>query len=146
MVGYHLGLNGLCSFAQSCLTLWDPMDRNSPGFPVLHHFPELAQTHPIVIQLSPSVDITWANTRRWWDTGSPGGLQSMTSQRVGHYLVMEKTILKKYIMRVSSLHSKNNPICLFHFRRQPKVLVTFSRFKFNGLFFCLDIIQSVDWL
>ena len=29
----------------SCLTLWTTMDGNTPGFPVLHHLPELAQTH-----------------------------------------------------------------------------------------------------
>ena len=34
-----------CSDAQSCLTLCDPMDCSMPGFPVLHHLPELAQTH-----------------------------------------------------------------------------------------------------
>ena len=34
-----------CSVAQSCLTLRDPMDCSTPGFPVLHHIPELAQTH-----------------------------------------------------------------------------------------------------
>ena len=28
-----------------CLTLCDPMDCSTPGFPVLHHLPELAQTH-----------------------------------------------------------------------------------------------------
>ena len=33
------------SVAQSCLTLCDPMDCSTPGFPVLHHLPELAQTH-----------------------------------------------------------------------------------------------------
>ena len=33
-----------CSVAQSCLTLCDPMDCSTPGFPVLHHLPELAQT------------------------------------------------------------------------------------------------------
>ena len=33
------------SIAQSCPTLWDPMDCSTPGFPVLHHLPELAQTH-----------------------------------------------------------------------------------------------------
>ena len=33
------------SVAQLCLTLWDPMDCSSPGFPVLHYLPELAQTH-----------------------------------------------------------------------------------------------------
>ena len=34
-----------CSVAQLCLTLCDPMDCSSPGFPVLHHLPEVAQTH-----------------------------------------------------------------------------------------------------
>ena len=34
-----------CSVAQSCPTLCDPMDCSTPGFPVLHHLPELAQTH-----------------------------------------------------------------------------------------------------
>ena len=34
-----------CSVAQSCPTLWDPMDYSTPGFPVLHHLPDLAQTH-----------------------------------------------------------------------------------------------------
>ena len=31
-----------CSVAQ---TLCDPMDCSTPGFPILHHFPEPAQTH-----------------------------------------------------------------------------------------------------
>ena len=34
-----------CSVAQSCPTLGDPMDCRMPGFPVLHHLLELAQTH-----------------------------------------------------------------------------------------------------
>ena len=33
------------SVPQSCLTLCDPMDCNTPGFPVDHQLPELAQTH-----------------------------------------------------------------------------------------------------
>ena len=33
-----------CSVAQSCPTLCDPMGCSMPGFPVLHHLPELAQT------------------------------------------------------------------------------------------------------
>ena len=33
------------SVAQLCLTLCDPMDCNTPGFPVYHQLPELAQTH-----------------------------------------------------------------------------------------------------
>ena len=31
--------------AQSCLTFCDPMDCSTPGFPVHHQLPELAQTH-----------------------------------------------------------------------------------------------------
>ena len=31
--------------AQSCLTLSNPKDCSMPGLPVLHHLPELAQTH-----------------------------------------------------------------------------------------------------
>ena len=34
-----------CSVAQSCLTLCDSMDCSTPGFPVHHHLPELAQIH-----------------------------------------------------------------------------------------------------
>ena len=33
------------SVAQSCLTLCDPMDCSTPGFPVHHQLPELTQTH-----------------------------------------------------------------------------------------------------
>ena len=32
------------SVAQSCPPLCDPMDCSTPGFPVLHHLPEFAQT------------------------------------------------------------------------------------------------------
>ena len=34
-----------CSVVQSCPTLCNPMDCSMPGFPVLHHLPEFAQTH-----------------------------------------------------------------------------------------------------
>ena len=34
-----------CSVAQLCLTVCNPMDCSTPGFPVLHYLPELAQTH-----------------------------------------------------------------------------------------------------
>ena len=35
----------LSLFSQSCLTLCDPMDCSTPGFPVLHCLLEFAQTH-----------------------------------------------------------------------------------------------------
>ena len=33
------------SVAQSCLTLCDPMNRSTPGFPVHHQLPEFTETH-----------------------------------------------------------------------------------------------------
>ena len=33
------------SVAQLCLTLWDPMDRSTPGLPVHHQLPDFTQTH-----------------------------------------------------------------------------------------------------
>ena len=34
-----------CSVTTSYLTLWDPMDCSTPGFPVLHYLPEFNKTH-----------------------------------------------------------------------------------------------------
>ena len=34
-----------CSIAKWCLIFCDPMDCSMPGFPILHHLRELAQTH-----------------------------------------------------------------------------------------------------
>ena len=44
-VSLFLGNLWGCSVAQSYLTLCTPMDCSMPGFPVFHHFLELAQTH-----------------------------------------------------------------------------------------------------
>ena len=38
-------LPSFSSVAKSCPTLCNPMDCNTPGFPVLHHLPEFPQTH-----------------------------------------------------------------------------------------------------
>ena len=35
----------ISSVAQSCLTLWDPMNHSTPGLPVYHQLPEFTQTH-----------------------------------------------------------------------------------------------------
>ena len=40
MLVFHIAI-----VAQSCPTLCNPMDHSTPGFPVLHHLLELAQTH-----------------------------------------------------------------------------------------------------
>ena len=40
-----MDIDQCCSVTQSCLTLCDPMNCSTPGFPVLHCLPELALTH-----------------------------------------------------------------------------------------------------
>ena len=44
------------SVAQSCPTLWDPMNRSTPGLPVHHHLPEFTQTqvHRVSDAIQPS--------------------------------------------------------------------------------------------
>ena len=66
-----------CSVTQSCPTLCYPMDCSTPGFPVLHHLPELTQTHvdwidPTPLLFSPSIFSSirvfsneWALRIRW---------------------------------------------------------------------------------
>ena len=47
-VGFHWKLFiKFSSVAQSCPTLWDPIDCSTPGFPVLQQLLELTQTHAI---------------------------------------------------------------------------------------------------
>ena len=41
----YLSYGQFSSVAQSCLTLCDPMDCSTPGFPVHHQLPEFTQTH-----------------------------------------------------------------------------------------------------
>ena len=41
----------LSSVTQSRPTLCDPIDGSTPGFPVLHHLPELSQTHSIELMM-----------------------------------------------------------------------------------------------
>ena len=45
-----------CTVTQPCLTLCEPMDCSMPGFPVLHHLLELAQTHIhwVAVAIKPS--------------------------------------------------------------------------------------------
>ena len=47
---------GLLFISQSCVTLRDPMDCSTPGFPVLHYLPEFAHTdvHRVSDAIQPS--------------------------------------------------------------------------------------------
>ena len=54
-----------CSVAQSYLTLCNPMDCSTAGFPILHYLPEFAQTHVhwVYDAIQPSFTIELFNIR-----------------------------------------------------------------------------------
>ena len=68
---YQTILRYCCSVTKSYPTLCDPMNCSTPGFPVLHYFPELAQTHvhwvsdviqlshPLLSPSSPALNLSW---------------------------------------------------------------------------------------
>ena len=104
-ISYKLSL-----VAQSCLTLFEPIDCSTPGFPVHHQFPELVQTHghqisdaiqpshPLlspspfqegfpggsVVKNLPSKQETWLGRSPGEGTRYPLQYSSLESQRVGH--------------------------------------------------------------
>ena len=53
------------SVTQSCLTLCDPMDCSTPGFPVYHQLPEFAQTHVHRVSdaIQPLYSVFWRYTK-----------------------------------------------------------------------------------
>ena len=53
-----LTISKISSVSQSCLTLCDPMDCSTPGFPVHHQLLELAQTH-VVHRLGDAIQLSY---------------------------------------------------------------------------------------
>ena len=51
----HLMIVQFSSIVQFYLTLWDPMDCSTPGFPCLHCLLEFAQIHVYWVQPSPTI-------------------------------------------------------------------------------------------
>ena len=47
----------ISSVTQSCLTLWDPMNRSTPRLPVHHHLPEFTQTHVHLVKISHNIHV-----------------------------------------------------------------------------------------
>ena len=71
-----------CSVAQPCPALCNPMDCLTQDFPVLHHFPELAQTHgywvsdaiqpyrPLLFPSPPAFDLSQHQSLFQWVSSS----------------------------------------------------------------------------
>ena len=69
------------SVAQLCPTLCNPMNCSTPGLPVHHQLPELAQTH-----------VYWVG-----DAIRPSHKMTQTDGKIYHVLELEESILSKWL-------------------------------------------------
>ena len=123
-----------CSVAKLCLTLYDPMDCSTSGFPVLHCLPEFAQTHVhwvddpsshlilhcprlLLTSVFPSIRVFSNESAlriRWpkyWSfrTSPPSEYSGLISFRIDWFdlFVVQRTLkslLQHHILRASVLH------------------------------------------
>ena len=75
------------SVAQSCLTLWDPMNRSTPGLPVHHQLPEFTQTH--VHQVSDAIQPSHP-----WSSPSPPAPNPSQHQRLFQWVNSSHEVAK----------------------------------------------------
>ena len=121
------------SVTQSCLTLCNPMDCSTPGFPVHHQLPELAQTqvnlvsdaiqppHPLSSPAPPAFNLSqhqglfqWVLCIRWpkdWSLSfsiSPSSEYSgLTSFRIDWFDLLARTYCKIIIHYIELLHTSS---------------------------------------
>ena len=87
------------SVAQLCPTLWDPMDRSTPGLPVHHQLLEFIQTHVhwIADAMQPSYPLS-----------SPSPPAPNPSQSKGLARIFSNTTVQKYQFFDSQLSLQSN--------------------------------------
>ena len=75
----------ICSVAQSCLILCDPMDCSTPGLPVHHQLPELAQTHVhrVIDAIQPSHSLLSPSSPAFNLSQHQGLFQSLSMSHTG---------------------------------------------------------------
>ena len=82
---WKLPLLPSCSASQSCLTLCDPMNCSTPGFPALHRLLKFAQTHAHWVSDAPLGAMTFSESSRLLETAGYlflGGGESVVEGRV----------------------------------------------------------------
>ena len=84
------------SVTQSCLTLCDPMDCRTPGFPVHRQLPELAQTHVHWVGVAILSSVRWLiNT--WRDAQHHSLLEECKSKTTMRYhLTLDRMTIIKF--------------------------------------------------
>ena len=109
-----------CSVAQARPTLCDPMDCSAPGYPVLHHLPECAQTHV-----------------HWVSQNLESGCLCLLPN-LGNFSITSLSIFYHFFFH-SFWHSENTSIGSFVFVHMPLRLLVFSVWFF---YVCSDWVIS----
>ena len=63
----------------------------------------------------------WANSGRWWRTGRPVVLQSMSSQWVGHDFVTEQQFFQRVILQFKGDNVCKSTLQIEKYKRQPQI-------------------------
>ena len=111
-----------CSVTQSCLTLCDPMDGSTPGFPVHHQLLEFAQTH--VHWVGDAIQPSWSSPSPPTFTLSMPQRSIIPSRTTSLSITATPPIFNcKSTPPVYSVYINNSPtVC----KQEPIYLTTFS--------------------
>ena len=93
--------NQLSSVTHSCLTLCDPMHCSTPGFPVHHQLPELAQTH--VQCISDAIQPSLSSPSPTFNLAQHQGLFQWVSSLHQVAKVLELQLQHQWILRTDYL-------------------------------------------
>ena len=90
------------SVAQSCLTLFDPMNRSMPGLPVHHQLPEFTQSHvpPVGDAIKPSHPLS---------SPSPPAPNASQHQSLFPWVTSSREVAKVLDFSLSIIPSKEHP-------------------------------------
>ena len=93
--------NQFSSVTHSCLTLCDPMHCSTPGFPVHHQLPELAQTH--VHWISDAIQPSLSSPSPTFNLAQHQGLFQWVSSLHQVAKVLELQLQHQWILRTDYL-------------------------------------------
>ena len=125
-------LSFIISVTKSYLILWDPTDCSLPGFPVLHHLPEFAQSHvhwvddaiqpshPLLSPSPPALNLSQHQGLFQWVGSSHQVARVLELQhqlqffqgtfRVYHFIQVG-TKTQRHEVRTHATHSWQNQVC-----------------------------------
>ena len=143
----HTWSYSCCSVAQSCPTLCDPMVCSTPGLPVLHHLPELAQTrvhwigytiqpsHPLLPPSAPALNLSQHQGLFQWVSASHQvarvlelqlGTLTSVSQRMVWNCMSEMQILGPSWNLSANISESRT--CSLHFKQIPPLFINLRQY------------------